>query len=158
MRALVVDDSAFTRAILKRTLAERGFEVVAAPGGSDALRLLSQQVLDLVLIDWNMAGMNGFNLLREIRRQPRYAKIKLVIMTTENTEAEMKHALAAGADEYIMKPFTADVVYNKLRLAGVPVPPSETGSAEAPRDLDDAFELLEAGNHTCYRPRKLALP
>jgi len=126
MRALVVDDSASMRAILKRTLIERGFEVAAAPGGTDALRLLGEQQLDLVLIDWNMPGMNGFDLLREIRRQPCYANVKLVMVTTETNKAEMTHALAAGADEYIMKPFTPDVVYDKLRLAGVPVPHPET--------------------------------
>jgi two-component system chemotaxis response regulator CheY len=129
MRALVVDDSASMRAILKRTLAERGFEVVAAAGGSDALLLLAKQDLDLVLIDWNMPGMNGFELLREIRRQPRYAQVKLVMVTTETNKAEMSHALAAGADEYIMKPFTPDVVYDKLRLAGLPVPEAQLVAA-----------------------------
>jgi two-component system chemotaxis response regulator CheY len=129
MRALVVDDSASMRAILKRTLADRGFEVAAAPSGSDALLLLAKQDLDLVLIDWNMPGMNGFELLREIRRQPRYAAVKLVMVTTETNKAEMTHALAAGADEYIMKPFTPDVVYDKLRLAGLPVPQAELVAA-----------------------------
>jgi two-component system chemotaxis response regulator CheY len=126
MRALVVDDSASMRAILKRTLAERGFEVAAAPSGLDALRMMAQQNPDLVLIDWNMPGMNGFDLLREIRRQPSYAQVKLVMVTTETNKAEMTHALAAGADEYIMKPFTPDVVYDKLRVAGLPVPYAES--------------------------------
>jgi two-component system, chemotaxis family, chemotaxis protein CheY len=128
MRALVVDDSASMRAILKRTLRERGFEVAAAGNGSDALLIMAQQDhdLDVVLIDWNMPGMNGFELLREIRRQPRYDRIKLLMVTTETSRAEMLHALAAGADEYITKPFTPDVVYDKLRLAGLPVARAES--------------------------------
>jgi len=125
MHALVVDDSASMRAILKRTLSERGFEVAAAGSGSDALLLMAQRPLDLVLIDWNMPGMNGFDLLREIRRQTRYEAVKVVMVTTETNKAEMSHALAAGANEYIMKPFTPDVVYDKLRLAGLPVAHAE---------------------------------
>jgi len=125
MHALIVDDSASMRAILKRTLSERGFEVTAAGNGSDALTLMAQLAPHLVLVDWNMPGMNGFELLCEIRRQPRYASVKVVMVTTETNKAEMSHALAAGADEYIMKPFTPDVVYDKLRLAGLPVPHSE---------------------------------
>jgi two-component system, chemotaxis family, chemotaxis protein CheY len=125
MRALVVDDSASMRAILRRTLQERGFEIVTSSSGIDALATLGQQKLDLVLIDWNMPGMNGFELLQRIRREPNYAAVKLVMVTTETNKAEMVHALNAGANEYIMKPFTPEVVYDKLRLAGLPVPAPE---------------------------------
>jgi len=125
MHALVVDDSASMRAILKRTLNEGGFAVTTASNGSDALTVMAQLPPELVLIDWNMPGMNGFELLREIRRQSRYEAVKLIMVTTETNKAEMSHALAAGANEYIMKPFTPDVVYDKLRLAGLPVPQAE---------------------------------
>lgn len=125
MHALIVDDSSSMRAILKRALAERGFAVTAASNGSDALALMAERAPDLVLVDWNMPGMNGFELLREIRRQSRYASVKVVMVTTETNKAEMSHALAAGANEYIMKPFTPDVVYDKLRLAGLPVAHAE---------------------------------
>ena len=126
MNALVVEGSAATRAILKRTLSEGGFAVVTADNGSDALLLMAHQDLDLVLVQWNLPGLKGFDLLREIRRQPRYDKIKVVMMTTEANQAEVSHALAAGAQECIMKPFTPGVVYDKLRLAGLPVPNGET--------------------------------
>lgn len=126
MKALVVEDSAATRAILQRTLREGGFVVVAAGNGSDALLLMAQHDLDLVVMDWNLPGMKGFDLVREIRRQPRYDKIKLVMLTTETNPAERSHALAAGAAECIAKPFTPAVVYDKLRRAGLPVPHAAT--------------------------------
>jgi two-component system chemotaxis response regulator CheY len=125
MRALVVDDSSSVRAILKRILCEPGFEVTTVSNGSDALAMMAQLDLDLVLIDWNIPGMKGFDLLREIRRQSRYEQVKVVMVTTEANEADMSHALVAGANEYIMKPFTPDVVYDKLRLVGLPVPHGE---------------------------------
>ena len=125
MHALVVDDSPSMRAILKRTLSERAFDVTTAGNGSDALTAMAQLAPDLVLIGWNMPGMNGFELLREIRRQSRYRAVKLIMVTSEANEAEMAHALAGGADEYIMRPFIPDVLYDKLRVAGLPVPHAE---------------------------------
>jgi two-component system chemotaxis response regulator CheY len=121
MRALVVDDAASMRAILRRTLQERGFEVVTASRGSEALNMMSETTVDLVTIDWNMPEMTGFELLQKIRQDPTYAPIKVIMVTTETNKAEMTHALAAGANEYIMKPFTPDAVYDKLRLVGLPL-------------------------------------
>jgi two-component system chemotaxis response regulator CheY len=66
-----------------------------------------------------MPGMNGFELLKNIRGNARYDPTKIVMVTTETALAEMTHALAAGADEYIMKPFTAEVIADKLRLLGL---------------------------------------
>jgi len=126
MRALVVDDSAATRAILQRALGERGFEVMAAASGRDALLRMRQHDLDLVLIAWSLAGMTGFELLRAIRRQSRYDRTKLVMVTAASRPEEMVHALAAGADECIPKPFTPDVVYAALRHVGVPVAHAES--------------------------------
>jgi two-component system chemotaxis response regulator CheY len=120
MRALVVDDSSAMRAVLRMILKKQNFEVVDAKDGLDALQVLQNiEPVDLILVDWNMPGMNGFELLRHIRREARYGPAKVVMVTTETALAEMSNALAAGADEYIMKPFTPDVVADKLRLVGL---------------------------------------
>lgn len=120
MRALVVDDSTAMRAVLRMILKKQNFEVVEARDGLDALRVLQPiEPVDLMLIDWNMPGMNGFELLQNVRGNARYATTKIVMVTTETALDEMTHALAAGADEYIMKPFTPDVVADKLRLIGL---------------------------------------
>ena len=81
--------------------------------------LASGSDFDLILIDWNMPEMDGFELLRRIRPQPRYDRTKIMMVTTETGMGQMSEALAAGANEYIMKPFTFDVVRDKLRLLGL---------------------------------------
>jgi two-component system chemotaxis response regulator CheY len=120
MRALVVDDSSAMRAVLRMILKKQGFEVVEAKDGLDALQVLQRiEPVDLMLIDWNMPTMNGFELLRNVRADARFAPAKVVMVTTETAVTEMANALAAGADEYIMKPFTPDVFADKLRLVGL---------------------------------------
>ena len=120
MRALVVDDSSAMRAVLRMILKKQNFEVVEAKDGLEALQVLQRiELVDLMLIDWNMPGMNGFELLQNVRGNGRYGPTKVVMVTTETALAEMSNALAAGADEYIMKPFTPDVVTDKLRLIGL---------------------------------------
>lgn len=120
MRALVVDDSSAMRAILGMTLKRRGFEILQAKDGLDALRVLGGSGdLELILIDWNMPGMDGLELLRRIRRQPQYARTRILMVTTETGMSQMSDALSSGANEYIMKPFTPDVVMEKLELLGL---------------------------------------
>ncbi len=120
MRALIVDDSSAMRAILRMMLKAQGFEVQEAKHGLDALSVLAaSEPFDLALVDWNMPVMNGFQLLQGIRRDIRYNSMHVVMVTTETSTREMSEALAAGANEYIMKPFTVDVVTDKLRLMGL---------------------------------------
>lgn len=120
MRALVVDDSSAMRAILRMALRKHGFEVSEARDGVEALSVLAAaDAFNLTLIDWNMPEMNGFELLRRIRSEPRYAATKIMMVTTETSMHQMSEALSAGADDYIMKPFTFDVVSDKLRLIGL---------------------------------------
>lgn len=119
--AMVVDDSRAMRSILRRTLAEIGYEVSEAGNGKEALGLLNtgQPKLDLILIDWNMPEMNGLELVKSIRELPAYADTFLMMVTTETEIDQVMLALQAGANEYVMKPFTRDVIETKLKLLGV---------------------------------------
>lgn len=120
MRAMVVDDSSTMRAILRISLKKRGFEVKEARDGVDALSVLSDcGPVDLMLVDWNMPEMNGFELLQRLRSDNRFDQTKILMVTTETSLSEMDNAIRAGANEYIMKPFTPDVVGEKLRLVGM---------------------------------------
>jgi two-component system chemotaxis response regulator CheY len=120
MRALIVDDSRAMRTILSRIVAGLGFEIAQAPDGKQALAHLDANALpELILVDWNMPEMNGYEFVRAVRANAAYAGIKLVMVTTE---AEMSHiamAIEAGANEYVMKPFTPEIMLDKLRLLGL---------------------------------------
>ena len=107
--------------ILGRTLNRFGYEVCSAANGREALEMIGDQRLDLsvILVDWNMPEMNGLDFVKSIRADPKYAQVPLMMVTTETEIEQMYRALEAGANEYVMKPFTDEVIADKLRLLGV---------------------------------------
>ena len=118
-RALVVDDARTVRRILKGILEEAGYEAVEAENGSDALAwLASGQTAQIVFVDWEMPEMNGISFVKQVRANPAYRDLRVVMVTKETRLHNVKEALEAGADEYIMKPFTRDVVRDKIELLG----------------------------------------
>lgn len=121
MRALVVDDSSAMRAFLKMILKTAGFEVSEARNGKEGLKALNAITPppELVLLDWNMPEMDGLEMLRHLRANARCSRMKVMMVTTETEMAEMARALGAGADEYVMKPFTREVILDKLELLGL---------------------------------------
>ncbi|MEO1174821.1 MAG: response regulator [Myxococcota bacterium] len=119
MRALVVDDSRAMRTILSRILRELGFDPIAAVDGVDALEKLGPNPVDLALVDWNMPNMNGLDLVKNLRSNPMHLKTPIVMVTTESDVSRMTTALEAGADEYVLKPFTKEVLEEKLRILQV---------------------------------------
>jgi len=120
MRAVVVDDSSAMRAYLKMILTKAGFEVAGARDGREGLQLLhSGPAPDLVLLDWNMPEMNGFQMLCAMRSDASLRDTQVMMVTTETELAEMSRALEAGANEYVMKPFTPDVILDKLQILGL---------------------------------------
>jgi two-component system, chemotaxis family, chemotaxis protein CheY len=123
-RAMVVDDSRAIRMILSKTLGSLGFEVSQASNGREALERMvdvhdSDTPLSVVLVDWNMPEMNGLEFVQSVRARPEYEAVKLMMVTTETQIEQMTRALDAGANEYVMKPFTEEVISDKLRLMGV---------------------------------------
>ena len=118
--AIVVDDSRAIRMIVGRTLRGLGYEVREAGNGAEALTVLSSgPPPDLVMADWNMPVMDGLELLRRIRASAEFSGVPVIMVTTEAEVDQMTAALAAGANEYIMKPFTAEILAEKLQIAGL---------------------------------------
>jgi len=119
--ALVVDDSKAVRMILARTLRELGYEVREAANGREALEVIEagKNAVKLALVDWNMPEMNGLELLQQIRLDPELSSLMVIMVTTETELDQMTAALEAGANEYVMKPFTKDILLEKLDLVGI---------------------------------------
>ncbi len=120
MHALIVEDSSTIRKILTAYLTKLGFDVTAAVNGRDGLDCLKAMgKADVVLVDWNMPEMDGISFLRAVRADTAYAALPVMMVTTNTDIANVSEALEAGATEYIMKPFTADMVREKLELMGL---------------------------------------
>ncbi len=120
MRALVVDDSRAMRGILNKMLGEIGFEVFEAGHGREGLEVLQEiGKPDLILVDWNMPEMNGYDFVCAVRSDDYYDASFLMMVTTETEMTQVVKALEAGVNEYVMKPFTKEVILEKLDLLGI---------------------------------------
>ena len=120
MRILVIDDSSAMRAILRKILAQAGFDVTEAANGREALESLHESGKpQFVLVDWNMPEMNGLDFIRAVRADSQNRDLPIMMITTETETAQVVRALAAGANEYVMKPFTKEAILEKLALLGV---------------------------------------
>jgi two-component system, chemotaxis family, chemotaxis protein CheY len=123
VRALVVDDSQAMRIIIRKILKEFAFEVTEAQHGRAALDALERTgAVDVALVDWNMPEMNGLEFVEAARARPEWANMLIMMVTTEIESAQMVRALEAGANEYLMKPFTKAALEEKLELLGIPGP------------------------------------
>ena len=119
MKILVVEDSPSTRALLATTL-ETGtevddIEVVEASSGFEALKMLPHHKFDAILTDINMPDINGLELVSFLKNHPVYKSIPIMVISTESTAEDRKRAAALGAEEYLVKPFDAPELMDKLR-------------------------------------------
>ncbi len=115
IRILVVDDMATMRKIVKGLLAQLGYpNVEEAENGKEAFFKLKQGKYDLVLLDWNMPEMDGITLLQEIRKDPNLKSIPVIMVTAEAKKENVLQAIQAGANNYIVKPFTAEILKETL--------------------------------------------
>ena len=120
MKALIIDDSKAMRSILSRMLQGLGFEVLEASNGREGIeRLQANGSVDLALVDWNMPEMNGLEFIRTVRAEQSYDGVLLMMVTTETEMENVVRALAAGANEYVMKPFTQEIILEKLQIFGM---------------------------------------
>ena len=119
MHALVIDDSKSIRSILAKILSGVGFTVEEAANGLEALDLIKKEKVDLALVDWNMPDMDGREFILAVRKNSAYKDMRMMMVTTETAITKVAEALEAGADEYIMKPFTREMIIEKLVLMGL---------------------------------------
>ena len=120
MRALLVDDSRTMRRIVAGMLEGLGYEVAQAGHGAEGLETLrSGSVPDLMCIDWNMPVMDGLELVSAIRANPAWNGVTVMMMTSQVEHDQVVRALTAGAQEYLMKPFNAEALRDKLAQLGL---------------------------------------
>lgn len=118
---LIVDDSRVIRKVVRQILELSGFMCEEAENGLLALDYCKSTLPDLVLVDWNMPVMSGVEFIRKMRNLPDGKKPIVIFCTIENDLEHINEAVAAGANEYIMKPFDTDIIHSKLDLLGLPV-------------------------------------
>jgi two-component system, chemotaxis family, chemotaxis protein CheY len=120
MKALVIDDSRVMRTILTRLLVTMNFTVVQAGDGAEAMQLLDDGARpDVALVDWNMPVMDGLTFIKRCRANPDYRDLLLMMVTTESEQTQIQRALAAGAHEYVVKPFTEHDIAQKFERLGL---------------------------------------
>jgi two-component system, chemotaxis family, chemotaxis protein CheY len=120
MRALVIDDSRAMRRIVATILTGFGYEVRDAGHGREALDVLDEGwVPDLACVDWHMPVMDGLQFVSAVRSNPAWRQVTIMMVTSESEHTQIVKALAAGAHEYVIKPFTADAIRDKLALLGL---------------------------------------
>jgi two-component system chemotaxis response regulator CheY len=108
------------RSILTRIMTGLGFDVAQAGDGAEALSVIEAGATpDVVLVDWNMPVMDGLAFVKAVRAREDLRSVSLMMVTTESEHAQIVRALAAGAHEYVIKPFTEEVIGEKLALLGL---------------------------------------
>ena len=119
-KILLVDDSRAVRLVGRRYADTLGLETLEAENGQTALDVVREHPdVDVILLDWNMPVMDGLDFLRALRDEPLASQPVVVMCTTENDMARIVEAMQAGANEYIMKPFTEEIVRDKLEETGI---------------------------------------
>ena len=116
---LIVDDSRVIRMVARRILEDLDFEIFEADDGKKALDQCNSEMPDVVLLDWNMPVMSGIDFLRALRQTKGGEEPVVVFCTTETDMDHIREAIAAGANEYIMKPFDSDIIQAKFAQAGL---------------------------------------
>lgn len=115
MKILVVDDCATTRKLLTLYLKSKGYEVVTAENGLDGLEKVGKENVNLVLSDLNMPYMDGLEFVKSLRANPDTTELPVVMVTTEADPEEKEKAMKAGANGYMIKPVTAEMVAENIK-------------------------------------------
>ncbi len=116
MKIITVDDSSTMRRIIKNTLKRIGYgdEILEAGDGKEALDVLANNSVDLIITDWNMPVMDGLTFVKHIRADSKFDDTPIIMVTTEAAKEDIITALKAGVNNYIVKPFTPDVLKDKI--------------------------------------------
>jgi two-component system, OmpR family, KDP operon response regulator KdpE len=154
---LIVDDEPQIRRVMRTTLSSQGYSVIEARSGEEALEILRKEHPDLVLLDVNMPGMGGLEVCREIRDQ---SDVAIIVLTVRNTEHDKVLALDAGADDYVVKPFSIDELLARIRAALRRSSSAEQVPAYVSSDLEIDFErrkVLVQGRPVRLTPKEFEL-
>lgn len=123
MNVLVVDDSRIMRNIVKNVIAKHprlaGAVCQEAGDGATALQIIEAGTIDLVLLDWNMPMMNGIELVKKLRAKPEYAKLPIIMITSEAAKYSVIEAVKAGVNDYLVKPVSDRMLMEKLDRLGI---------------------------------------
>jgi two-component system, chemotaxis family, chemotaxis protein CheY len=115
MKILTVDDFSTMRRIIRNMLRQLGYSnVVEAEDGAEALSLLQREKVDFVISDWNMPNMSGLDLLKAIRADDNLKPLPVLLVTAEALKENVVEALKAGVNNYVIKPFTAETLKEKI--------------------------------------------
>jgi len=118
-QCLIVDDSRVVRKVARKILEGMNFTIDEAEDGVGALEICRRKMPDAILVDWNMPTMSGIEFLRVLRREPSGESPIVVFCTSEHDLAQITEAMAAGANEYIMKPFDKELMEATFAQAGL---------------------------------------
>jgi len=118
---LVVDDSRVIRTVARKILEDLSYSASSTEDGMTGLRACREKMPDLIFLDWNLPSMKGLEFIKSVRGQQDGAHPVILFCTTESDPTDIANAMAAGANEYVMKPFDGGVVRAKLVDIGIPV-------------------------------------
>jgi two-component system KDP operon response regulator KdpE len=154
---LVVDDEPQIRRVMRTTLSSNGYTVIEAKSGEEALEMVRNERPELVLLDVNMPGIGGLEACREIRDQ---SDVAIIMLTVRNTEHDKVLALDAGADDYVVKPFSMEELLARIRAALRRTSSAEPVPTFTSNDLEIDFErrrVLVQGRPVRLTPKEFEL-
>jgi sigma-B regulation protein RsbU (phosphoserine phosphatase) len=157
MRVLIADDDPISRRLLQRTLQQWGYEVTVARDGNEAWKLFEERDFPLVISDWVMPGLDGLELVRRIRACPRPGYVFIILLTANTRKREMVEGLAAGADDFVTKPFDHHELRVRLR-GGERVLRLEQALLEQNRVLSERNTQMEADLRMACEVQQALLP
>ncbi|TAN44310.1 MAG: response regulator [Nitrospirae bacterium] len=115
MKILIVDDDKTTRKLLSLYLKGKGYEIVTAENGLEALEKIGTEGINLIVSDMNMPYMDGIELTKTVRKDPALSGMPIIMVTTEADEDEKKKAFEAGVDDYLVKPTNAEQITDGIK-------------------------------------------
>lgn len=116
MNILSIDDSRTIRSTVKSIVEVIGIELLEAEDGLEGLKVLEEHSgnVDLILLDWEMPNMNGYEFLQTVKNDPRFRSIPVIMLTTVSQKEKMIEAIRSGAKQYLTKPFTSEILLTKI--------------------------------------------
>lgn len=159
-RILIVEDEEPLVMLLRYNLQAEGYEVDSASNGEDAELKLSEDIPDLVVLDWMIPNVSGIELCRRLRSRPETAQLPIIMLTARGEESERVRGLATGADDYIVKPFSVPELVARIRALLRRVAPERIAQVLRAGDIEldrDRCRVLRAKREVALSPTEFKL-